>query len=74
MEGSSWHVKGEKMALKDLRDLNENLNNYSAEEVKDIQMDMHFVTRDEYNRKIKEIERKIALLESKLNNDGWGNK
>ena len=33
-----------------------------------------FVTIEEFNRKIKELERKIALLESKLNNVGWDNK
>lgn len=37
--------------------------------------DFTYVTREEYNRKIKELERKIALLEARNNfDDGWGRK
>ena len=39
-------------------------------------IDMTYVSRDEYERKIKELERKIAMLEARLNSnsDGWGTK
>lgn len=37
--------------------------------------DFTWVTREEFNRKIKELERKIALLEARNNfDDGWGRK
>ena len=37
-------------------------------------IDMTYITREEFNRTIKELERKIAFLEAKINNscDGWG--
>lgn len=36
-------------------------------------IDMTYVTREEFNRTIKELERKIAFLEAKLNSEnGWG--
>lgn len=34
-----------------------------------------YVTREEFNRKIKELEAKIRLLEAKINSsNGWDNK
>lgn len=37
--------------------------------------DFEYVSRVEYNRKIKELESKIKILESKLNMlDGWSSK
>lgn len=36
--------------------------------------DFTWVTHEEYNRKIKELERKIAMLEAKINNNGWADK
>ena len=38
-------------------------------------IDMTYITREEFNRTIKELERKIAFLEAKLNSEnGWGAK
>ena len=39
-------------------------------------VNMQYVSREEYQRKIKELERKIAMLEARLNSnsDGWGTK
>ena len=62
-----------------MRDLRNEM--YASAESKDIsdtenelKTDMRYVTREEYFRKIKELERKIALLESRIENDGWGSK
>ena len=38
-------------------------------------MEKEYVTREEFNRKIKELESKIRLLESKINGiDGWSDR
>lgn len=38
-------------------------------------MEIEYVTREEFNRKIKELESKIRILESKLNMlDGWSDR
>lgn len=38
-------------------------------------IEVGYVTREEYNRKIRELESKIRILESKINGiDGWSNR
>jgi len=64
MEGSAW-------LMRDLRSemyasgINDDDNNVLG---KTKGMEIENITREEFNRKIKELERKIALLESKIQN------
>ena len=39
-----------------------------------VQNDMRYVTKSEFDRVVKMFERKIAMLEAKITNNGWESK
>jgi len=65
MEGSAWLM----------RDLRSEMYASGINEDDETGLEVGYVSRDEFNRKIKELESKIRLLESKINGiDGWSDR
>ena len=58
-----------------MRDLRSEMYASGINEDDETGLEVGYVSRDEFNRKIKELESKIRLLESKINGiDGWSDR
>lgn len=69
MEGSAWSMRDLRNDMQPIEHGSNNEDNFKAT------YDLEYISRAEFNRKIKELESKIRILESKLGMlDGWSQK